>query len=225
MIEACRDDRHEVQRREFADPGHETVAAFAFLADHAVRLVARVIVEVFLELALDDAALFLDDEDFGFAANEIERALRLEWPDHADLVYVNAEPASLGLRDAEQSQRLHKIVMTFARRNDAESRIGYVEDLAVDWVGGGKRQRCMLLLFEAFLDLRSREIRPAIVQTGCGRRVVRRRNELWIGRQFHGHRRFHGFRYRLETHPHAREARQGNAVQAVLEVLSDVGRI
>ena len=67
-----------------------------------MRLVAGIIVEVFLELALDDAALLLDDQDFALAAHEFERAARRERPDHADLVDIEADLPAGRLVESQQ---------------------------------------------------------------------------------------------------------------------------
>ena len=139
---------------------------FVILADHALRLLARIIVEVLFELALDDAALFFDNQHFVLALYEVESAPWLQWPDHADLVYVDADTLGLARTYPQQPQRFHEIEMGFARRDDAEARPWHIEDLAVDRVGCGKGKRCSFLRFQAFLDLRSGEVRPAIVKPG-----------------------------------------------------------
>ena len=108
-VEATPDDRHEVHRCQFADPGYEAFAVLVLLADHAVGLAARVVVEVLLELALDDPAFFLDDQHLDFFLHEVERTLWLEWPDHTDFVDVDAESARFRLLDAEQAKGLHQV--------------------------------------------------------------------------------------------------------------------
>ena len=59
---------------ELADPGDQPVVVLVALADHALGLVAGIVVEILLELALDDAALLLDDEHLLLVADEGERA-------------------------------------------------------------------------------------------------------------------------------------------------------
>ena len=70
---------------------------------------AGIVVEIFLELALDDAALFLDHEDLALLAHEFQRVVMRQRPDHADLVDVDAEPPAFGLVEPEQPQRLHQV--------------------------------------------------------------------------------------------------------------------
>ena len=106
-VEAAGDERREEAGGELAGPGDEAVVVLVALADHALGLVAGVVVEILLELALDDAALLLDDEDLLLVADEGERAAPGERPDHADLVDVDAEAAAGALVEAEEAERLH----------------------------------------------------------------------------------------------------------------------
>src|SRR2546426_10447184 len=63
------------------------LAAVVELADHARRAHAFLpVVELFLELVLDELALFLDYQDLFQPVGEAPRALRLERPRHGDLV-------------------------------------------------------------------------------------------------------------------------------------------
>ena len=101
-----------------------------------------------------------------FALYEIECARRLQRPDHADLVDVDANTTALLRIDAEQAQCFHEVEMRLARCHDAETRVRYVEDLAVNRVGGGEGQCGRFLRLESFLDLWSGKVRPAVVQAG-----------------------------------------------------------
>ena len=116
------------------------------------------------------------------------------------------------------------VEVCFACRDDAESCIGHIEYLSVYRIGGGKSERCGLLGFESFLDLRAREIRPTVMQA-TGRYVEVRDDELWIRRQLHRHCRLDGFGYRFETHPHPGKTGQRDAIQAELEILRDIGGV
>ena len=109
VVKAPRDDRHKLRRGQFADPWHELLTILVRFADHAFRLAARIVVKVLLELAFDDAAFLLDDEHFVLALHEVERASRLQRPDHADLVNVDADASRFFCIDAEQSQCLHQV--------------------------------------------------------------------------------------------------------------------
>ena len=111
------------------------------------------------------------------------------------------------LVDAEQPQRLHEIEVSLARRHDAVAGPRVVEDLAVERVGGRKRERRRFLRLEPLLDLRSREVRPAVVQARGGGREIGRHGVLWIGWQLETHRRLDRFGDGLEPDPHTRVAR------------------
>ena len=123
-VEAAGDERHEEAGGELAGPGDEAVVVLVALADHALGLVAGVVVEIFLELALDDAALLLDDEHLLLVADEGERGAPGERPDHADLVDVDAEAAAGGLVEAEEAQRLHQVEVALAGGDEAVARLG-----------------------------------------------------------------------------------------------------
>ena len=65
---ACATIAGEEARRSSPVQGTSALAVLVVLADHALGLAARIVVEVFLELALDDAALLLDHQDLALAA-------------------------------------------------------------------------------------------------------------------------------------------------------------
>ena len=78
------------------------LAAVVELADHARRAHAFLpVVELFLELVLDELALFLDHQDLFQPVGEAPRALRLERPRHGDLVDAQADVARDALVDAQ----------------------------------------------------------------------------------------------------------------------------
>ena len=178
-VQATGDDAGELMRRQFADPGHEPLLELVVLADHAFGFPARIVVEVLLELALDDAALLLDHEHLVLALDELERAVVLEWPDHADLVDVETDAPRLAPVDAEQAQCFHQVEMTLAGGDDPVARIRDVEDLPVDRILGSEGERRGLLRLEPFLDLRTGEVGPAVVQ------AARRHVEIWRHETWH----------------------------------------
>ena len=218
------DDGQQQARRQFAGPRHQPFAGLVALADHGVRLVARPVVEIFLELALDDAALFLDDEDLLLLLDEIQRVAPRQRPHHADLVDVDAEFAALLFADAEQAQRLHQVEMRLAGGDDAEAGVPDVVDVAVDRIGLGEGEDGVLLRLHPLLDLRAGQVRPAVMQPARRRREIGR-PEVSVCRKVDRGRRFHRFRDRLETDPHARKARQGVAVFGELQIFGDAGRV
>ena len=115
--------------------------------------------------------------------------------------------------------------MALARRDDAEPRVRHVEDLAIDRIGGSERERRGLFSLESLLDLRAREIGPAVVQARLGNAVVGRYGELRVRLQLDRHCGLDGFGDGFESDPHARVAGQREAVQAVVQVLGDIRRV
>ncbi len=172
-VETLGDDRHQHARRQLAGPRHQPLAVLVALSDHGVRLVARPVIEIFLELALDDAALFLDDQHLLLALHEAQRVTAGERPDHADLVDVDTEFAAFGLADAEETERLHQVAVALAGGDDAEFRVVHVVDVAVDRVGLGEGEHGLLLGLHAFFDLRAGKIGPAVMQAAGRRGEVR----------------------------------------------------
>ncbi len=114
-VQPSRYDRRQQARRQFADPGHQRLVVLVVLADHPLRLVTGIVVEIFLELAFDDAALLLDHEDLALLPHEFQRVVMGERPHHPDLVDIDAEPPAFGLGQAEQLQRLHQVEMSPCR--------------------------------------------------------------------------------------------------------------
>ena len=141
---------------------------------------AGVVVEIFLELAFDNAALFFDDEHFVFVLYKLECAIVLQRPDHAHLVNVNTHFFGIVLIDTDQSQRFHQIEMGLAGGYDAEACVGDIEYFSVDRVCCGESERCCFLGFQAFFDLWAREVRPSIMQAVCGHFEVFRYYKLRI---------------------------------------------
>ncbi|MHC2412689.1 hypothetical protein ACVJGC_005280 [Bradyrhizobium diazoefficiens] len=173
-IEPAGEHASQRTRRQFADPGDQPRASLVMLADHALGLGAGIVVEILLELALDDAALFLDNEDLALALHEVHRVMQRQRPDHADLVDVDADAAAGRLIEAHQPQRFHQVEMRLACGDDAVGGVRNVVDVAVDRIGLCKGVDGVLLRLQPLLDLRSRQVRPAIVQAARRRREVGR---------------------------------------------------
>ena len=223
-VEALRQNAGEKARRELARPGDEALALFVVLADHALGLRARIIVKVFLELAFDDAALFLDHEDLALALHEFHGVVERQRPHHADLVDVDAMLTAGGLVEADEAQGLHQIEMGLAGGNDAIGCIWNVVDPPVDGVRLGEGIDGVLLRLHALFDLRPRQIRPAVVQAARRRREIGL-VELARRAQFNGGAGLDDLRYGLEADPHAGEATECIAVLAEFEILGDARRM
>ena len=216
--EASGDDRHQQARREFAGPRHQIGPGLIRLARHVARLGTGDVVEMLLQLALDQRALLLDDEDFLLAANEAQRIACGERPDEANLVDIDAEPATFRLIQPEQPQRLHGVQMCLAGGDEAESGVRHVIDPAINRVGIGKGQHRLLLGNQPRLNLRAGQIGPANMQAGR-RRGELRGDEITRLRQLKRSSGFHRLGDCLEPHPHSRKAREGIAVFAIFQIL------
>src|SRR5579883_1636120 len=110
--------------RQLAVGLEELLAPLVGLADHDRPAVGRRIEQRVLELLLDDGPLLLDDQDLAFALREGDGALRLERPDHANLVDREPETPGLLVADAELVERLADVEIGLADGDDAEPRIG-----------------------------------------------------------------------------------------------------
>ena len=190
-----------------------------------MRLTPGVVVKIFFELAFYNAALFFDNKNLVFVLDELERPVRFQRPDHADFVNIDADPlCGVGIY-VEQAQRFHEVEVSLARSHYAEARIRNIENFSVYRVCSGKRDRRGFLCFQPLLNLWSRKVRPAVVQAIGRHHEVRRNLELGIRGQLYGQRRLDGLGDGLESHPHSRESRQRNSVQAELHVLGDAGGV
>ncbi len=98
----------------------QPLLVLVLLAEHARAL--GQIVELLLDLRLDQRALLLDHQDEVEPLRELQDALRLQRPGHADLVEADAELVGLHLVDAELVHRLAHVEIALAAGDDAELR-------------------------------------------------------------------------------------------------------
>ena len=148
-----RNDARDHRRRELGGCRQQPVAVrahpFAFfveLADDARTHVVAPVVELLLQLVFDDLPLFLDDEDLVKPFGEMADALGLERPRHRDLVHAHADLRGVGFGDAEIVQRLAHVEIALAAGDDAEPRLGRIDDDPVQLVrrgnSGAPRRPC-----------------------------------------------------------------------------------
>ncbi len=114
---------------------------FVELADDVGPHVFAPVVELFLELILDDLALFLHHQNFLQPGGEFAGELRLERPDHGDLVQTDAELRAGVDVQPEIVQGLTGIVIGLARGHDAQPRVRAVDDGVVQAIGADIGQR------------------------------------------------------------------------------------
>ena len=216
--------RYQHQGRDLARPRQQRIARRAMLADHLAGLRAGPVVEIFLELALDDAPLFLDHQHFFLAGDEGQRVAARQRPDHPDLVDVDAQTPAVVVAKAQQPQRLHRVEMRLAGGDDPEARVRQVVDAAVDRVRLDERLDRAQLVFNPGFDRRTGRVAAADVHPALGSCEVGQ-DEAAVGRKLDRLPRLDRFRDRLEPDPCARKARQGKAVFPELEVFADRGRV
>ena len=131
------------------------------------------VVELLLQLVLDDAALLLDDDDLLETFRELPDRIGLERPAHPDLEQLDADLGRALPIDAEVVQRLQRVEMRLAGRDDAEPRIAALDDRAVQPVRARERERGAQLVALQTELLIVRRIGPADVE--AARRHVERR--------------------------------------------------
>ena len=121
------------------------------------------------DLFLDDAAFFLNHQNFGLVLHERGRACLLDRPDQPDLVDIDPKPFACVSIQPDQAQRLHQIAMRLANRNDPHARGADAMDDTVDRVGNGKRGGGSQLCFHPFFQMQAGGVWPAYMQAvGCG---------------------------------------------------------
>ena len=116
--------------------------------------------------------------------HKVQCAAVFKRPDHADLVYIESNSPRLFTVDAEEPQRFHEIEVCLTRCHDAEARIRYVKDFSVNGVGRSECERRHFFGFKPFLDLRSGQIRPAVMQPARRHDEIFGNDELPVWRQF-----------------------------------------
>ena len=161
--QAVRDVPRQHHGAKLLGPWDQPFAVFVAFAHHPAWLAPGEVIEIFLELAFDDAALFLDDQQLMLLMGEVQRTLMLQGPDHPHLVEIDAKRRRALFVDAQQAQRLNSVQMRFSGCDDAKAG-GMPPFGAVDWVGAGKGQNCCFLVLQSCLDLRAGQVGPAVVQ-------------------------------------------------------------
>ena len=135
---AIGDDAGDLCRRQFAggrqQPAavgvlaialrqHSPFALFVELADHARAHILAPVVEFFLQLILDQLALFFDHQDLFQSFGEMAHTFRFQRPDHADLVEADADFGGQRIVDAKIIEGLAYVEIGFAGGYDSEARV------------------------------------------------------------------------------------------------------
>ena len=210
--------------------GQEGGARLVVLAlDHRP---AGEMVEQLLGLALDQAALLLDHQHPIEAAQSRREALRLQGPDHADLVDQEPELPGAGLVEAQVVQGGDHVEPGLAGGDDAEPGALAADHDPVEAVGTGEGAGGVELVGVDASFLRQGHalaepvVGPADVEPAGRGREVRRETDLGQRRVDRDRgRAFHRVVDAFERHPAAGEARHGDAEEAVLQDLLHAGGV
>ena len=203
-------------------PLSATHIAFGFveLAQHIGAHVFAPVVELLLQLVLDHLALFLDDEDLAQAGGELAGDAGLQRPHHRHLVHAQANAAAGVVVQAQVMQGLAQVVVGLAAGDQTQLRVVAVEHRVVETIGPDVGQRGVPLMVHQAGFLFQRRVRPADVQ------AARRHVEIFgqvdmhtVGVDRHDAGRLHHLLDGLEPCPQAREATQGQPVQAQVQNL------
>ena len=214
------------RRGQLGQVGDQVPALFIEFAHHPRTFRHRPVVQLPRDLVLEDAALFLHHQDLLQPPGEFMGRNGFQGPAHADLVDPKADRGSGIPVDAEIPEGLQHIQVGLAGGDDAETRIGGVQDNPVQVVDVGERPRRVdSVLVQEPLLLQCRGW-PLGIQSPRGHLEVRRHPDVHAVRaEIGGNGGVHVLRDGLQPHPAAAVARQRPAVQAVVQHVLHVGGI
>ena len=189
------------------------------LADHARTLAILQVIQFFLQRVFEDLALFFHHEDFIEALGKFVHAVRFQRPGHADLVQADADVGRRLLVDAQVGQRLARIEVGFAGRDDADARLRAVPDDLIELVGTRIRQRRIPFVAVHAHFLFQHRVGPADVQATGRQLEVGRQHDLHAVRvEIDGGARLDDVGHAFHRYPQARVAAHGPGMQAVIDV-------
>ena len=210
---------------QFANVRDQRAAQLILFADNQNLAGTVRLGHVLLDLALDNAALFLDHEDFFLAVHEVQDAAALQGPDHAHLVDIQTHVPGLVFVNTEQIEGFQQVKVPLAGGDNTKAGFLIVEQAPVNAVGPGKGLNGRELVFDAGFQLGAGQIRPAVMKAAFRRGEIVRSDKIRCWRNFHRSRAFHGFRYGLEADPAATVAGKGITPETEFQVFRDVGRV
>src|SRR6266508_3831975 len=202
--------------------GDRPLAVVVEFADDARRVHALApVVQLFLDLVLDDLALFLDHEDLFEPFGELARTLRLERPGHRHLVETDAGRARDTFVDTEIGERLQGVAERRAGSDDAETGAWAVPDDAVEPVRAAVGECRVDLVVEQPCLLLEKCVRPADVEAPRRQGEVGRDDLHALRIDLHHRARLDHVGDALEGYPASGETRQGDAVQTEIQIFLD----
>jgi hypothetical protein len=211
--------------REFTGGGQDPFACLVVLADDG-RAFAGPVVHRLLHLAFDEGVLLLDHQDVRQPAREVAQAHGFQRPGHRDLVDADAEVGAGARVEVQVFQGLQHVEVGLAGGDDAQARIGRIDDDAVDAVGARKGLRGLhRVLVQAHL-LVHRRVRPADVEAAARHLEIFRQHDAARERiDVDRGRGLHRFGDRLEPDPASRVTRHRPADEAEVEDVLHARRI
>jgi len=220
--------RDDLGNGEFQQVGEEGIALRRHLAPDRRTGMVRPAIGDFLDLRLEEGALVLDDEQPLQPTGEIRQADGLQRPGHRHLVDGKADVAGALLGEADQLERLAQVAIGLAGGDDADARPAGAEGDPVEPVGphiGARRRNADIAQQPLGLQPIAEQHHPVeIVVTA--RVAVLREDEI-EPRRIDGDGRggVHRVGKADQPAPQPAEARQGEAVQPVVQHFLDVGRV
>ena len=170
-------------------------------ADDARTYVFPPVVEFLLHLVLDHVALFFNHHNFFETFGEVPDAVSFKRPDHADLVNAQANLLRFGIVNTKHVQSLTNVQVGFARRDNADTRLGRVHDHAVNAVGLGIGERGVEFVFQQSLLLSKRWVWPTDIQAALGDVEIRSYAFHTEGVNIDNGSAFYSVRYCLKCYP------------------------
>lgn len=178
-------------------------------------------------MGFDQEPLFFDHDDEIETLGEVFQDLRIERPDHADFEEPQADLGGHRLVDAELFERLPDIEIAFAGGDDADPGMGAAaQDDLVQLVGPGEGDGGEALVSVESLLLLQAVVIGADVEAAGRQFEVRGDDGLdAVEARFDDGGRFHRVMHAFDADPAAGEARQGIAMEAVIEEFLEASRV
>ena len=227
--QAVVDGQRDFGHRQGAQLRQQRRAAFVDLADDAGPSLRGKVIERRPSLGLDQAALVLDDHQGLEAGGEGAQAQRLQRPRHADLIDGDAQVGGFLQGHAHGREGFQHVLIGLALADDAQTGLADLhmrgaQHHAVDVVGAGEGQGGGELVEPHAPLLLHRLVLQPDAQAAGREREVGDHRVVAAQRDVDGHARVHGVGQGDHARPQTREARHGDAENAVVQHLLHVGR-
>ena len=183
-----------------------------------------VIKDRFLDLHLDQLALFLDHDDQLKTFGKFVERLHVQRPNLTHLVGRDAQPFGLGLVDIEQFQRMGQIQPVLAGRHKSDLGPGFAPDASVNLVGPRKRLGGKAFVVNHAGFLRDTIIDQPDVQPPFGHWKVRHIQGDTVRPPIHHRGNLYRVLHQFQPGPNTRKPRQTIAINAEIQDFLHTGR-